>query len=348
MMPTKRVATQAYQNRNFGEENGDSMHTCNYGVLRGHLPQNGGLGGSGGVYEPPVPRRYSLPPAPCSEERRRYYEQNRRGDTPKNSNNKQRRTSRETRSQSRNHKGINASTPQQIKNGRRLSMDSHMYPCNQGNRRRGGSRDPSPHVWEMTNTANFEQHCGSWRNRENSPMYRGITEKCGGGASGYYHDQYRLKSREASPGYYGHQSTVYGSQSLVYGRQSPAYGHGQADSWYPYHVRPLSRDPSPHYGEGSGRMYRSLPRQRPSRNTSPHQYTRDKPLRHQKKNSSRPSSRDPSPNYGDFGYVRTVLFERRPNKEHAQCQQSNIQCVNIKLRQATDMSRRTPEQGKCV
>ena len=338
MMPTKRIATQVYQNRNWADETCYDDNMQNYGVPGGYVPHHGGRGRGGGGYEP---RRFSLPPSPYNEERRRYYDQNRHGsDTPKTpSNNKQqRRRSRETRSQSRNRKSNNPQTPQQIRNGRRQSMDNHMYPVNQGNRRHGGSRDPSPHVWEMTNTANYQQQSASWRNRDHSPMYRGMTDHYGGASGPYFHDPYRPRSREASPGYYGPHSPVYGPQSPIYGAQSPIYGPGQTDNWRPFSGRrPRSRDPSPQYGEGSGYMYRSLPRRPPSRDPSPHQYTRDKPPRHyQRKSSSRPSSRDPSPNYGDFGYVRTILFDRRPSKEHAQYLQSDIHSIS----KAIEASRR--------
>ena len=334
MMPTKRLATQVYQNRNFAYENGENMQ--NYGMSGCYGPPVSGRGA--GNYGPPGPRRFSLPPSPYSEERCNFYDQNRYStDTPKNSsNNKQRRRGREARSQSRNRKSNNTQTPQQIRNARRRSMDNHMYPGNQSNRRHGGSRDPSPHVWEMTNTANYQQQSSSWRNRDHSPLYRGMTEHYGAGA-GYYHDSYRPRSREASPVYYGAQSQVYGPHSPIYGPQSPIYGPGQSDSWHPFHGRrPPSRDLSPHYGEGSGYMYRSLPRRPPSRDPSPHQYTREKPPRHyQRKPSSRPNSRDPSPNYGDFGYVRTILFDRKPSKEHYQND----------MTQASEESRRDSNKG---
>ena len=138
MMPTKRLTTQVCQNRNFADENGENMQ--NYGMPGCYVPPFSGRGG-GGNYGLPGPRRFSLPPTPYSEERRNFYNQNRySGDTPKNSsNNKQRRRGRETRSQSRNRKSNNTQTPQQIRNARRRSMDNHMYPGNQSNRRHGGA-----------------------------------------------------------------------------------------------------------------------------------------------------------------------------------------------------------------
>ncbi len=298
----------------------------------GYSPQNGGRGG----YGAPVPRRFSLPPAPYGEERPNYYDQNRSGpDRPKNRGNKQNRRSRETRSQSRSRQGGGGGggggqNPQQSRGGRRRSMDSHAFPP-QSNRRQGGSRDPSPHVWEMTNTANYQQT--RWRQRDHSPMHRSMTDNYGDYGAAFYHDQYRPRSREASPGFYGPQSPVYGPQSPVF--------PGPADSWYMYQGRRAhSRDPSPHYGDSGGYMYRSLPRRTSARDPSPHQFTRDRPPRHyQKKPSSRPNSRDPSPNYGDFGYVRTVLFDRRPTKDQ-QYPPGDTYCDSYNVQQASQEMRR--------
>ena len=345
-MPTKRVATQVYQNRYYSD---DENRGFGYGGPSGYVPQGGGRGSGFG---PPAPRRFSLPPAPYSDDRRRYYDQGRHGSGSDSSrhgtitgNKKDKRRSRETRSQSRNRKGSGTPTPQQqqqqqqIRNDRRRSMDSHMYQG--GGRRHGGSRDPSPHVWEMTHTANYQQQ-SRWT-REHSPMYRAMTEYYGGG--GNYYEQYRPRSREASPGYYRPQSpgSGYGPgpHSPMYSPQSPGY---PGDNWHPFPgKRAASRDPSPHYGEassyyceGSGYTYRSLPRRPPSREPSPHQFPRDKPPRHQqRKPSSRPNSRDPSPNYGDFGYVRTILFDRRPVKDQP-FPQSDTHCDSVHLKQGAD------------
>ncbi len=304
-MPTKRVVTQVFKNRNYSYEDTDE-NMQNYMVpspqmMHGHH----GMGMDYGYHSPGGARRYSLPPAPYNDERRRYDDQRndqhqKQGyDTnslPRNMDKKRHRA--RSHSKNRNRKQNNPNAQQQIRNDRRRSMDNFMY--NPG--RRNASRDPSPHVWEATN--NPAGYASNWRgpSREHSPMYRGMTEYGGYGPGPGYGYRGPPRSREPSPGY---QSPVY----------SPQYEYDNPWGYYSGR-RPPSREPSPHYGDSGGYMPRTSSRRPPSRDPSPAQYTRDKPPRGMRKPSSRPSSRDPSPNYGDFGYVRTILFDRRPNKEH--------------------------------